>query len=126
MVNTDNAVFHSAQVIRLSQIVVSELGLGYSESIYQQALGVELRLRDIPYVMERPVDILYRNERVGIGVIDILVHGVLPVELKIGEGITQGHKLQLRKYMKALNLDVGLLVMFPTIGELRYAELRQE
>ncbi len=58
------------------------LGCGFSELVYQRALEVELRLRQIPFFPEKEMTIYYKNQRVGGRRIDFLVNDLIPVEIK--------------------------------------------
>jgi GxxExxY protein len=58
------------------------LGCGFSEFVYQRALEVEFRLRQVPFVPEKEMTIYYKNERVGGRRIDFLVNNIIPVEIK--------------------------------------------
>ncbi|OGI44535.1 MAG: GxxExxY protein [Candidatus Muproteobacteria bacterium RBG_16_64_11] len=92
--------------------VHKQLGPGYLESVYEQALAVELGLRGIPYVRQHQVSVAYKDTSVGEGRLDFLVAGKLIVELKAVEGILPIHKSQLISYLKAMSLPLGLLINF--------------
>ncbi|MFB3816242.1 MAG: GxxExxY protein [Candidatus Methylomirabilales bacterium] len=89
-----------------------ELGPGYLESIYEQALAIELGLREIPFVRQAAVPVLYKGHVVGEGRIDFLVGGELVVELKTVDVLAAIHKAQVLSYLKALKLHLGLLINF--------------
>jgi GxxExxY protein len=88
------------------------LGAGHAEVVYRNALCVELRHRGIPYQTEFPYTVTYRNEIVGQGRLDLLVGGVLVVELKAVEAIAPVHVAQLIGYLKAIDASLGLLINF--------------
>jgi GxxExxY protein len=92
--------------------VHKHLGPGYLENVYEQALAVELGLRDIPHVRQHPVSVAYKGTSVGEGRLDFLVAGKLIVELKAVESILPIHKSQLISYLKAMSLPLGLLMNF--------------
>ena len=91
------------------------LGPGYLESVYQEALCVELRANGIPFEREKPVAILYRDEPVGEHRLDLLVAGKVVVELKAVKALEDIFFATVRSYMKAIGTDSGLLLNFATM-----------
>jgi GxxExxY protein len=109
----------SAEVDRLAHEVIGAaievhrvLGPGLPEAAYEEALGVELTLRGIPFARQAPIDLLYKGHPVGKGRIDLLVGGALIVELKAVEAISDVHKAQVISYLKMTGHSLGLLVNF--------------
>ncbi len=100
------------QVKLASQEVYKVLGAGYNESIYEEALGVELRARKISYEVERNTEIFYKGEKVGIHRLDFILERKFVVELKAQAGITQSHIGQTKAYLKTLRLKNAILVNF--------------
>ncbi len=96
-----------------SQEVYKALGAGYREEIYENALGIELRERKIPYEVERNTEIFYKGEKVGIHKLDFILDGKLVVELKAQSGITPSHIGQTRAYLNTLGLRNAIVVNFP-------------
>jgi GxxExxY protein len=92
--------------------VHKHLGPGYLESVYEEALAVELKLRGIPYVRQHPVSVTYKDFSIGEGRVDLLVGNKLIVELKAVENILPIHKSQIISYLKAASLPLGLLINF--------------
>jgi GxxExxY protein len=88
------------------------LGPGYSELVYEEALCVELRLRDILFVRQAPVAVKYKGFNVGEGRLDLLVGGLLIVELKVVEALGPVHSAQMLSYLKATEMELGLLINF--------------
>lgn len=89
-----------------------EIGPGFLESVYQNALCYELDLRNIKYVAQAPVSVTYKGRAVGEGRIDILVENKLIVELKAIEAFESIHHAQVISYLKATNIFLGLLINF--------------
>ena len=89
-----------------------EIGPGFLESVYQNALCHELDLRHIKYVSQAPVSVTYKGHPVGEGRIDILVENRLIVELKAVEAYEAIHHAQVISYLKATHLSLGLLINF--------------
>jgi GxxExxY protein len=88
------------------------LGPGFLESIYEEALCVELRERGIPFERQKEVSVLYKDREIGKHRIDLLVGGLLIVELKTVETLAEIHKAQIISYLKAMRLSLGLLINF--------------
>lgn len=88
------------------------LGPGYLESVYENALAVELKLRGIPFQPQVPVGVVYKEHPVGDGRIDLLVDGKLVVELKTVDALAPIHQAQVISYLKATGLRLGLLMNF--------------
>jgi GxxExxY protein len=89
-----------------------ELGPGFLESLYEQALGVELTLRGIPFVRQAPFSVQYKSQPVGIDRLDLLVDECLVVELKAVEALAPIHTAQVISYLKSTGLSLGLLINF--------------
>ena len=88
------------------------LGCGFSELVYQRALEVDFRLRQIPFVPEKEMTIYYKNERVGGRRIDFLVDNIIPVEIKAISVLENRDLAQSINYSEAFNLEIGLLINF--------------
>ncbi len=101
------------QVGKSSYEVYHELGAGYNESIYEEALAVELREKNIPYEVERNTEIFYKGQKVGIHRLDFILEDKLVVELKAAAKITESHIGQTRAYLNTLGLKDGIIVNFP-------------
>jgi len=88
------------------------LGPGYLESVYEEALGVELAERHIPYRRQHPISVTYKGKSVGEGKLDLLVADKLVVELKAVEALLPVHKAQVISYLKATKFHLGVLINF--------------
>ena len=88
------------------------LGPGFLEGVYEEALVVELALRNIPFERQKPVPVYYKGQVVGEGRIDLLVAAELLVELKAVEAFAPIHKAQVISYLKAMGLHLGVLINF--------------
>ena len=109
----------SKRLDRLARAVVGaalevhrHLGAGYLESVYEEALAVELGLRNIPYVRQKVFGVSYKEHEIGEGRLDPLVGDELLVELKAVEALAPIHKAQVISYLKATGLHLGLLINF--------------
>lgn len=88
------------------------LGPGYLESVYEDALAVELTLRGIPFARQVVFGLDYKGHVVGEGRLDFLVDGCLIVELKAVETLAPVHKAQCISYLKAKRQRLALLINF--------------
>jgi GxxExxY protein len=88
------------------------LGPGYLESVYEQALAIELDRRGIPFERQKTTAVCYKGHAIGEGRLDFLIGGRVVVELKATDGIAPIHVAQVLSYLKALRLPLGLLINF--------------
>jgi GxxExxY protein len=88
------------------------LGLGFFESVYEEALSVELASRNIPFARQPVVPIYYKDHPIGEGRLDLLVGGCLIIELKAVEALAPIHTAQVISYLKATGFQLGLLINF--------------
>ena len=100
------------RIIKACIEVHKELGPGFLESIYHNALKIELENMKLTFESEKEVKVKYRDNEVGTHKIDLLVDGEIVVELKTVEDLHKKYYAQVRSYLKALNKEVGLLVNF--------------
>jgi GxxExxY protein len=91
------------------------LGPGLLESIYEECLAVELTERGLKVQRQVPVPVVYKGRRLDCAYrADMIVNGLVLVELKAVEKILPVHEAQLLSYLKLMNLKVGLLFNFHT------------
>ena len=88
------------------------LGAGFLERVYQEALGLEFRLRGIPHKPKHLVAVKYKGYPIGEGELDFLVGDSLVVELKAVEKLAPIHEAQVISYLKMTNCPLGLLINF--------------
>ena len=99
-------------MIAAALAVHRSLGSGFLESIYEQSLKIELAARGHRVESQKPVPVSYAGQLVGTHVLDIVVDGQLIIELKAVKCLEDIHFAQLRSYLKATGLRVGLLMNF--------------
>jgi len=107
----------SSRIIGAAIEVHRELGPGFLESIYEEALKIELSEQSMSYDSQKEIKIEYLGIEVGVHRLDLLVEKRIIVELKAVKELTDIHFAQLRSYLKAADLKVGLLLNFaqPTL-----------
>ena len=102
----------SNKVIGTAIEVHRHLGSGYLESVYEEALAVELTLGGIPFARQVVFALDYKGQKVGEGRMDFLVDGGLIVELKAVEALAPIHIAQAISYLKATKYRLALLINF--------------
>ena len=102
----------TAQIINACINVHKELGPGFLESIYHNALKIELERQKLAFESEKEIEVKYLDMVVGIHRIDLLVEDEIVVELKTVEDLNKKYYAQVRSYLKAMKKEIGLLVNF--------------
>jgi GxxExxY protein len=93
------------------------LGPGFLESVYENALAIELKARGICFERQLDVPIRYRESEVGLHRLDLLVAGLIVVELKAVKALDDVHFAVVRSYLRATGREHGLILNFakPTL-----------
>jgi GxxExxY protein len=107
----------SSRVIAAALAVHRELGPGFLETVYHSAMRVSLVHRAIPFESQVPIDMSFEGVTVGGARIDLVIDRRVVLELKAVEKLHDLHFVQLRSYLRAAHLQVGLLLNFnaPTL-----------
>lgn len=100
------------QVIGYAMKVHSALGPGFLESVYQNAIALELRRTGLRVEQERPISVFYEDELVGAFMADLLINDTLIIETKAIQALAKAHEVQLVNYLVATGIDEGLLLNF--------------
>jgi len=102
----------SSRVIAAAIEVHKRLGPGFLESVYEQALRLELSDRGIPFEPQKEIEVLYGGRQVGTHILDLLVANTLVVELKAVKSLEDIHYAQVKSYLRASGTNLGLLMNF--------------
>jgi len=102
----------TSKIIASAFEVYNQLGTGFLEKVYENALEVELGLRDLTVETQKEVIVSYKGIEVGLYKIDLLINGKVIVETKCCENIVHAHRAQLINYLKATGVKVGLIINF--------------
>jgi GxxExxY protein len=94
--------------------VANELGVGFLEKVYENALAHELRKVRLHVDQQRPVDVYYDGVVVGVYIADLIVDGCVPVELKSAKALDDAHRAQCINHLRATGFHIGLLINFGT------------
>ena len=118
--NKDLSLQHeelTGRIIGAAIEVHKALGPGYLEVVYENALAIELRARDIPFQRQLTVPIVYRGSEVGMHRLDLFVDDLIVVELKAVKALEDVHFAVVRSYLRAIGREHGLILNFarPTL-----------
>ncbi|NJL19249.1 MAG: GxxExxY protein [Bdellovibrionaceae bacterium] len=102
----------SQQIVGSAMEVLNEIGHGFHEKPYENALLIEFRLRGIACLQQRQFDILYKNEKVGDYIPDLIVNEKIVVDTKVIEKITDREIGQMMNYLKVTRLRLGYILNF--------------
>ncbi|MGB7202963.1 MAG: GxxExxY protein [Pyrinomonadaceae bacterium] len=102
------------KIIGCAYSVSNNLGSGFLEKVYENALAHELRKAGLIVAQQQPISVMYDNVEVGYFEVDIVVEGLVLVELKAVRGLDEAHQAQCMNYLRATGLRVCLLINFAT------------
>lgn len=100
------------QVISCFYAVYNDLGYGFLESVYQNALAVEFRESGISFDDEVEITVFYNDEQIGEFYSDFVVEDSVVLEIKAASVLDESHEAQLLNYLNATDYEVGLLLNF--------------
>jgi GxxExxY protein len=100
------------KIVGIAMQVHSELGHGFMEKVYENAMMVVLRHEGMKALQQVPITVRFRNEIVGEYIADIFVDDKVACELKSVEGISNAHRAQALNYLKATGLELALILNF--------------
>lgn len=109
----------TSEIIRRYYIVYNKLGYGFLEKVYEKALKFELEKAGFNVERQKPINVYYDSELVGEYFADLFVENKVIIELKAAETLCENHEFQLINYLKATDIEVGLLLNFGKKPELR-------
>ncbi|NCU26678.1 GxxExxY protein [Candidatus Nomurabacteria bacterium] len=99
-------------IIRCYYLVYNQLRYGFLEKVYENALKHELEKNGYVVEAQKRIDVFYDGIRVGEYFADMVVNDKVIIELKAAESLCDDHAIQLLNYLRATNLEVGLLLNF--------------
>lgn len=102
----------SERVIGCAYTVSNALGCGFLEKVYENALAHEVRKTGLRVEVQRPLQIIYDGVIVGEYFADLIIEGVLLIELKTTNGFSDNHKAQCINYLNATKFPLCLLINF--------------
>ena len=109
----------SEKIIAAAYAVHNELGCGFIEKVYKNALAIQLEEAGVKCSCEVPLQVTYRGKVVGEYYADIIVEDRIVVEVKAVSRLDPVHEVQLVNYLRATGLNVGLLINFARSVEVK-------
>ena len=100
------------QILAAFFVLYRDLGYGFLETVYVNALLVELQRRGLRVERERSIEVMYQGVAVGAYRCDLIVEGRVMVEIKSTPTLADIHERQLLNYLKASSVEVGMLLHF--------------
>ena len=107
------------KIIKIFYRVYNRLGYGFLEKVYENAMMIEFRKEGIPAVSQFAIRVFYEDETIGEYYADILVDNKVIVEIKAARRLSKENEAQLLNYLKATNIEVGLLLNFGPKPEIK-------
>lgn len=102
------------KIIKAYYTVYNEMSFGFLEKVYENAMIIELKKLGLTAVRQQPIHVYYDDEIVGEYFADLIVEDRVIIELKAKGKLNEEHEAQLINYLKATEIEVGLLMNFGT------------
>ena len=109
----------TGQIIKAFYTVYNALGYGFLEKVYETALGIELSKLGLTVRPQAPIEVRYDGHVVGQYFADLLIADTVIVEVKAVRTLSDAHEAQLLNYLKATQIEVGLLLNFGPKPEIK-------
>ncbi len=107
------------KIIKSFYQVYNTLGYGFLEKIYENALLIELKKSKLRALAQAPIKVFYDQQLIGEYFADLMVEDKVIVEIKSAKSLAEGHEAQLLNYLKATEIEVGLLLNFGPKAEVK-------
>lgn len=114
------------RILRCAFEVHTVLGCGFLEKVYENALAEELKAMGLVFEQQKPLLVEYKGRIVGEYIADFVVEDKVIVELKAVEKFVDIHEIQLKNYLKATGLEVGLLLNFGKSVDVRRKHVKAD
>lgn len=109
----------TSQIISCFYKVYNKLGFGFLEKVYENSLLIELNRNGLKVERQKPINVYYDDKLVGEYFADLIVEDKVIIELKAADSLIEEHELQLINYLKATEIEVGLLLNFGKKPEIK-------
>lgn len=109
----------TSQIIKAFYKVNNTLGFGFLEKVYENSMKLELQNAGLKVEQQKNIRVSYNGVEVGDYYADLLINECVIVELKVAECLCEEHEAQLLNYLKATNVEVGLLMNFGKKAEFK-------
>ena len=107
------------KIIEIFYKVYNRLGYGFLEKVYENAMMTELNKDGINAISQSPIKVLYEGEIIGEYYADIMVDSKVIVEIKASKRLVEENEAQLLNYLRATDVEIGLLLNFGTKPEVK-------
>lgn len=110
-----NNILHqeiTEKIIRAFYKVYNTLGYGFLEKVYEHAMRIELKKMGMKVEEQKNIRVYYEGYEIGDYYADLIVDDLVIIELKAAESLCEEHEMQLINYLRATNIEVGLLLNF--------------
>ena len=107
------------KIIRVFYDVYNELGHGFLESVYETSMVIALREKGIAVERQVEIPVWFRGQQIGVFFADLLVENSVIVELKAVRSIDPSHEAQILHYLRATEIEIGLLLNFGVRPEIK-------
>jgi len=107
------------KILKCFYNVYNVLGFGFLEKVYENALMIELKEAGFFCERQKPINVFYKETPIGEYYADIMVDSCIILELKAAECLVMEHELQLINYLRATDIELGLLLNFGKKPEFR-------
>ena len=109
----------SEQIISAYYEVYNELGFGFLEKVYENSLIIELSKLGLHGKRQIPIKVDYDSQQVGYYFADVIVEDLIIIEIKAAESLCEEHEAQLLNYLRATEIEHGVLLNFGKKPEFR-------
>src|SRR6476469_7220718 len=100
------------QIIGVFYEVYNELGFGFLEKVYEEAMALALKERGIGFQQQAPIPVWFHGQTIGSYDVDLIVIGIVLVELKAFKSLESAHEAHLLHYLRSTEIEVVLLLKF--------------
>jgi len=115
MIRVDDNYIYSEltdKIIGCAYDVYNQLGFGFMEKVYENAMMIKLPQKGLEVVQQVPINVYFEDKLVGEYFADILVNNKVILEFKAVSALSKAHEVQLVNYLKATGIKVGLVINF--------------
>jgi GxxExxY protein len=109
----------SDSILKAYYEVYNELGYGFLEKVYQNALYIELKSQGFKVEAQKQIKVYYKSQMVGEYFADLIIDDSITLELKACECLMDEHQAQLLNYLKATKVEIGILLNFGVVPEFK-------
>jgi GxxExxY protein len=109
----------SDSILKTYYEVYNELGYGFLEKVYQNAMYLELKSQGFKIEAQKQIKVFYKSQVVGEYYADLIIDDSIILELKACECLMDEHQAQLLNYLKATKVEIGILLNFGTTPEFK-------